>query len=151
MRPLLVATLVALLFVPAVGALEVGPGLPRVSECVELGCVQLQDNDANGSYEWANVAIAVSHAATLNANADDGVLLVQADASSEETVEPYHTFSTFIYANTTDEGVHEAWVFAIVLEGDEETGAQQQIAALVVEAHDTDGDGRPDALCVVLP
>lgn len=129
MRRLLLATAIALLLAPAASAV----GLPRVSQCVELGCVQLQDNDEDGSYEWANAAFSIGPAAALNANRDANATLVEAIVTTEETLDPYHTVSTIVYANTTDDGAREAWVFATLLEGDEGTGAQGQLAALLVE------------------
>lgn len=140
-RALLVLALV-LSLAPVASAV----GLPRVSQCVEAGCVQLQDNDADGAYEWVNVATAVGHVLVFNVHRGGADLLLETDASSEETVEPYHTASVLVYANATGEGVSEAWVFSTVLEGDEETGAQQQLAAFLVTAADTDGDGVPDDL-----
>jgi len=131
-RMRLVAALLLLAFLPAATALPA---------CTQFGCVVAQDTDGDGEIDWANVALSLEHAATANANMDDGQVQTEATVATEESLDPFHSVGVYAFR-----GPSESWVYVEVLEGDEETGSTQTLAAQFIRIYDADGDGAPESV-----
>lgn len=123
--------------------LALAPAAAAQPVCTQYGCVNAEDTDGDGDIDWASAAVSVEHALTLNVNYNESKLLAQLDVGTEETLEPYHLV---VLAASIDEdgGADGGWLFVELIEGDEETGAATQLAAVLIFVTDTDGDGVPD-------
>lgn len=149
---LLVGLLVAVPVAAAAAEPPKDPWKRRV--CTALGCAQTDDQDADGTPDYANGAFASSGLVYLNLNANRTNVSWWGGVTTEE-YEALHGpedkalgVDAWGYANLTSRaggpGFNDTDVHVLAFWTDHETGEFEAIRDWTVFAGDTDRDGRPD-------